>query len=359
MEKRDYYEVLGVSKTASEKEVKKAYRKLAKQYHPDVNKEPDAESKFKEVQEAYEVLSDQSKRSAYDQYGHAGTEGFAGGSGGFGGFDPNNSPFDMGDIFSTFFGGGFSDFGFEGGNKRANSSRGRDLRYRIKMTFLDAMKGEEVEIKVDKEVVCKHCEGTGSDNMKVKTCETCKGSGRVQRVQQSILGRMAFVTECETCGGRGKVPDKECRVCGGEGIKVESEKVKIKIPAGAYDGMILRFRGSGSLNKSGVPGDLFIEVEVEPHENFERRENDIYSTQDIPVHTAVLGGDVSVDTIDGKVKLKIPSGTQSSTIFRIKEKGSPILGRASERGNHFVKIVVNIPKKLTREERKLWEGLAK
>lgn len=358
MDKRDYYEVLGIAKGASEQEIKKAYRRLAKQYHPDVNKEADAESKFKEVQEAYEVLSDSSKRSAYDQYGHAGTEGFSGFGGGFNGYDFNNSPFDMGDIFSTFFGGGgdFSNFGFEQ-NSRSQRNGGRDLRYRIRMGFLEAMKGGEFEITVDREIACSHCDGTGSDNKKMKKCKTCNGQGRVQKIQQSILGRMAFVTECTDCHGTGEVPEKICTVCNGTGLKSDREKVTIKVPAGAYDGMVLRFRGSGSFSKSGVSGDLYIEVEVEPHENFERRENDIYSSETIPVYTAVLGGEIDVDTIDGKVKLKIPNGTQSSTIFRIKGKGSPILGRSGDRGDQYVKVIVNIPTKLSKEEKKKWENL--
>lgn len=359
MEKRDYYEVLGISKNATEQEIKKAYRKLAKQYHPDVNKESGAEEKFKEVGEAYEVLSDQSKRSAYDQYGHAATGGFSGfNQGDSSNFNFGGTPFDMGDIFSSFFGGGggFSDFGF-GGEREGRNSRGSDLRYRIKMGFLEAMKGGEYDISVDREVICQRCEGTGSDNKKTKKCKTCGGQGRVQKIQQSILGRMAFVTECSDCHGTGQVPEKECKECRGTGIKPEKVKVKIKIPAGAYDGMVLRFHGSGSSANNGSTGDLFIELEVEPHENFERRENDIYSTQEIDVYTAVLGGEIQVDTIHGKVKLKIPNGTQSSTIFRIKEKGSPILGKYNENGDHYVKIVVHIPEKLTKEERKMWEEL--
>ncbi len=360
MEKRDYYEVLGISKEASEQEIKKAYRKLAKQYHPDVNKEDGAENKFKEVQEAYENLSDSSKRSAYDKYGHAGTEGFSGG-GGFGGFDFNQgAPFDMGDIFGSFFnGGGFgADFGF--GTRRQSDTRGRDLRYRIRLDFMESMKGGEYELDVDREVACEKCEGTGSENKKRKKCDTCDGNGRVQKVQNSILGRMAFVSECDVCHGTGEVPEKECSVCSGRGVVSEQEKVKVKIPAGAYDGMVLRFRGSGGAGRNNQPaGDLFIELEVEPHEKFERREFDIYTVEDIDVYTAVLGDTISVDTIDGKVNLKIPNGTQSGTVFRIKEKGSAILGRDGQRGDAYVKVNIDIPKKLSKKERKLWEDLKK
>lgn len=355
MEKRDYYEVLGIKKGASEQEIKKAYRKLAKQYHPDVNKEADAESKFKEVQEAYEVLSDSSKRSAYDQYGHAGTQGFGGAGAGFSDFDFGGSPFDMGDIFSSFFGSDMGGFGFGNSGRRENVVR--DLRYRIKISFMEAMKGGEYGINVNREVVCEKCDGTGSENKKMKECKTCKGEGRVRKVQQSILGTMAFITECDDCHGLGKIPEKECKECNGSGIVDKQEKVNIKVPAGAHDGMILRFSNAGHTSKNGNVGHLYVEVEVEPHEYFERRENDIYSNEEISVYTAVLGGEVEVDTIDGKVKLKIPNGTQSNTIFRIREKGSPVLGRSGERGDHYVKIIVNIPKKLSKDEKKKWEEL--
>jgi molecular chaperone DnaJ len=357
MAKRDYYEVLGISKGASEKEIKKAYRKLAKQYHPDVNKEADAAEKFKEVGEAYEVLSDSSKRSAYDQFGHAGTQGF--GAGGTGGFDFSGGSFDMGDIFSTFFGGGFGDnFGFSQGGRR--QERGNDLRYRVRLDFMESMKGGEYEVAVDREIECDNCNGTGSENKKTKECPTCKGKGRVQKVQQSILGRMAFVSECDTCHGTGQVPEKECKVCHGRGVKAATEKVKIKVPAGAYDGMILRFRGSGNAGRAGIEsGDLFVELEVEPHEKFERRGNDIYTTEEVSIYTAVLGDTESVDTIDGKMKLKIPAGTQSGTIFRLREKGSPVIGRENERGDHYVRVNVEIPRKLSGKEKKLWEELKK
>ncbi|KKR05611.1 MAG: Chaperone protein DnaJ [candidate division WS6 bacterium GW2011_GWF2_39_15] len=360
MEKRDYYEVLGISKGADEKEIKKAYRKLAKQYHPDVNKEADAEQKFREVQEAYEVLSDTSKRSAYDQYGHAGTEGFNPGSGnGFSGFDFGGSPFDMGDIFGQFFGGNMGDFGFNmGGGSRQRDFRGNDLRYKIRLDFMEAINGGEYQINVDREVECEKCKGTGSDTGKTKTCPTCKGQGRVQKVQQSILGRMAFVTECDACNGSGQVPEKVCTKCDGNGVQRATEKVKIKIPKGAYDGMVLRFRGSGSAGRSGYEtGDLFVELEVEPHEKFERRQNDIYSEEDISVKTAVLGGTVLIETVDGNVNLKIPAGTQPGTIFRVKDKGVHILGNESKRGDQYVRINVDIPKKLTKKERELWEKM--
>ncbi|MBI2357204.1 molecular chaperone DnaJ [Candidatus Dojkabacteria bacterium] len=360
MEKRDYYEVLGVSKGASEKEIKKAYRNLAKKFHPDVNKEEDAEKKFKEVQEAYEVLSDSSKKSAYDQYGHAATEGFNPGAGGFSSGDFGGAPFDMGDIFGSFFGGGggFGDFGFNMGGNRERDLRGNDLRYRIRLDFMEAINGGDFEISVDRDIECDRCKGSGSDTGKTKTCETCKGQGRVQRVQQSILGQMAFVTECNVCHGTGKVPEKLCTKCDGNGVVGSTEKIKVKIPKGAYDGMVLRFRGSGSAGKSGhEAGDLYVELEVEPHEKFERREFDIYSDEHIDVKTAVLGGTIGVDTVDGDVKLKIPAGTQPGTIFRVKGKGVYVLGNSDRRGDQYVRIIVDIPKKLSKQEKKLWEEM--
>lgn len=356
MSKRDYYEVLGLSKGATKEEIKKAYRKLVKKYHPDVNKEADAEDKFKEVQEAYEVLSDESKKSAYDQYGHAGTEGFGGG-GGYGGFNGyTNEPFDMGDIFGSFFGGnsGF-DFGF--GNQR-REVRGEDIRYRINLSFKEAMKGGEFEIGIKKNIPCSHCGGTGSENKKTKTCPTCNGTGKERRVQNSILGQIAVMATCSTCNGSGNIPEEKCSVCGGTGITNEDKTLKIKIPAGAYDGMTLRFRGGGNAGVQGTPaGDLYIEIEVEASNKFERRGNDLYTVEEIPVYTAVLGDNIEVETVFGSVKLKIPKGTQPGTVFRIKNEGASILGKEGQKGDLYVRIDVGIPRRINRKEKKLWEEL--
>jgi molecular chaperone DnaJ len=359
MEKRDYYEVLGIKKDADQAEIKKAYRKLVKKYHPDVNKEDGAEEKFKEVQEAYEILSDESKRSAYDQYGHASTAGFNGaGSGGFNYQQYGGQPFDMGDIFGSFFGGGFSDFGFSNGGRGVNNSRGADIRYRIRVTFEEAMEGGEFEIGIDKDVECDACDGTGSKNKKSKTCPVCNGTGQETQVRNTILGQMQVRAECSKCHGTGKVPEEVCDTCKGTGVKQKSEKMKIKVPAGAYDGMVLRFRGGGNAGRrGGEAGDLYIEVEVEASTEFNRRGNDIYSEVEIPVYTAVLGDTIKVRTILGDVKLKIPKGTQSGTIFKIKEKGVPVLGSDDKRGDHYVRVVVDIPTKLSREEKKLWEKM--
>lgn len=362
MEKRDYYEVLGISKDASKEEIKKAYRKLVKKYHPDVNKAPDAEEKFKEVQEAYEILSDDSKRSAYNQYGHAGTAGFdPGTNGGFSGFNGyGEAPFDMGDIFGSFFGG--NNFGFDfgvGGESRTREDRGADIRYKVSLSFLEAMKGGEFEIRIKRDIPCEHCNGTGSETKKTKRCSTCNGTGRVRSVRNTILGQMSVVGTCEKCHGTGEIPEEKCRVCGGVGIESEDKKMKIKIPAGAYDGMVLRFKGGGnSGRRNGSTGDLYIEIEVEPSKEFERRGSDIYSIEEIPVYVAVLGGNIEVNTIDGKVKLKIPQGTQPDTIFRIQGKGAPVLGREGRKGDHYVKVIVKIPSRLSRKEREMWEDLS-
>lgn len=362
-EKKDYYEVLGVSKDAGQDEIKKAYRKLVKKYHPDVNDAKDSEQKFKEVQEAYEILSDESKRKAYDQYGHAATAGF-GGQGDpydFSGFN-QGAPFDMGDIFSTFFGGnspGF-DFGF-GGNSRAQAQvRGSDVRYKVRLSFQEAVKGGNFSLNIERDVTCSHCEGTGSETKKSKVCPTCGGSGRVQRAQRTILGSIAVNAVCEECQGTGEIPEENCSVCGGSGTVVERKSEKIKVPAGAYDGMVLRFKGGGNAGPKGTPsGDLYIEVEVEPSEEFERRGNDIYSEIEIPIYIAVLGGEVAVNTPYGEVTLKVPKSTEGGSIFRIRDKGMPILGRQEERGDLYVKVNLDVPKRLSRKEKKLWEELRK
>ena len=364
MDKKDYYEVLGVKKDAKKEEIKKAYRKLVKKYHPDVNEGEDAEEKFKEVQEAYEVLSDEKKRAAYDQYGHAGTQGFDPRSGNGGGYQytyGGGAPFDMGDIFNTFFGGGNSSYGFDfgfGGRERQRVKKGEDVRYRMKFSFKEAMEGGEYTLNVKRMVKCSKCEGTGSETGKRKKCDVCKGTGRERRVQNSFLGQISVMAQCSKCEGLGTIPEEECSKCGGSGLESKTEKVKIKVPAGAYDGMVLRFREGGNASLDGEYGDLFIELEVEPSEVFERRGNDLYSVEDIAIHTAVLGDTIKVRTIEGNVKLKIPSGTQPGTIFRVKGEGSPILGKEDARGDLYVKVDVKIPKRLKKEERKLWEKLS-
>jgi len=336
MEKRDYYEVLGTDKKATQSELKKAYRNLVKKYHPDSNKDDGAEEKFKEVQEAYEILSDESKRSAYDQYGHAGTAGFNPGA------------------------GGYSDFSGFGNSGRRQAQGGADIRYRVRLKFDEAMEGGEYEIKVQRDETCEHCEGSGSEDGKVETCPVCHGSGQERQVRNTILGQIAVMGTCSKCKGTGKSIKNECKVCGGSGVNATSEKVKVKIPAGAYDGMILRFRGGGNAGNNGsAHGDLYVEIEVETSSKFERRGNDIYSDVDIPIYMAVLGGKVDVDTVAGNVVLKIPNGTQSGSIFRLKGKGAYILNGEGKRGDHYVRINIHVPGKLNRKEKELWEELSK
>jgi len=358
MEKRDYYEVLGVEKTATASELKKAYRKLVKKYHPDVNKDSDAEGKFKEVQEAYEVLSDDSKRSAYDQFGHAGTAGFnPGSSNGYAEY--GGAPFDMGDIFNSFFGGNMgSGFGFDFGSRGAVDNSGSDIRYRIRLSFHEAMKGGDFKIRVRREDSCDKCSGSGSKSGKKKECPVCKGSGQSQQVRNTIFGQMAVMGACENCGGTGFVVEDPCEECHGSGVKDSEEEISIKIPAGAYDGMVLRFGGGGNAGRNGgSAGDLYIEINVDSSPKFERRGNNIYSEIEVPIYTVVLGDVVIVETIFEEVKLKIPKGTQPGTIFKLREKGAPLFNSPKDRGDHYVRVNILVPKRLTREEKQLWEEL--
>lgn len=367
MDKKDYYEVLGVKKDASKEELKKAYRKLVKKYHPDVNKEADSEEKFKEIQEAYETLSDESKRSAYDQYGHAGTAGFNPGANGGAYQQYQDAPFDMGDIFNTFFGGGggFSSSGFgfdfsQAGGRRSGPREdvGADIRYKVKVNFKEAMEGGEYKIKIKRDIPCDECEGSGSKDGKKKECPTCEGSGQERQVRNTILGQMAVMATCSNCDGKGQVIEEPCEDCSGLGVESKEESFTVKIPAGAYDGMILRFRGGGNAGRNnGTPGDLYIEIEVEASQKFERRGDDIYSQESIPVHVAVLGDTIEVETIFKEVKLKIPKGTQPGTIFKLKGKGCPVFNEEGRRGDHYVRVNVDIPKRLSRKEKKLWEEI--
>ncbi len=367
-EKRDYYEVLGVTKTASETEIKKAYRKLAKEFHPDHNKSEDAEAKFKEVREAYEVLSNNEKRKAYDQFGHAATDGFGGAGGpGFSGFG-GGTPFDMGDlgdILNSIFGGaagnfdGFN-FGFGGntGQSRSRVEKGRDIKKDIHLSFEDAIWGTEKEVTVERYVACDACKGTGAKNAKMKKCTQCNGQGRVRRVQNSLFGGISVVTDCPECNGRGEVATEKCPKCGGNGLLTEKKKIKIEIPQGSYDEMVLRFRSGGNAGRNGGPtGDLYIVLHVEPHTHFERQGDDIYLDIEIPVKLAVLGGTIDVETVHGNVKMKLPAGTQPNTIFRLDKKGAPKLN-AKGFGDEYVRVKVAIPKKLSRKEKELWQTLA-
>ena len=351
-QKRDYYEVLDVSKTASAEEIKKAYRKKAIQYHPDKNPDnKEAEEKFKEAAEAYEVLSDENKRAQYDRFGHAAPGGFGGHSGG--GFSMDDIFSQFGDIFGGF-GGGFG--GSRGGGQRVN--RGSDLRVRVKLTLKEVLEGVEKKIKVNKYVSCSHCSGTGADNgTAYETCSTCKGSGSTIRVVNTILGQMQTQAACTACGGEGKKITKKCSHCSGEGVLREDEVISINIPAGVAEGMQLSMSGKGNAARhGGIPGDLLIVVEEEPHPELFRDGNDVVYNLLLSVSTAAIGGSVVVPTIDGKVKVTIEPGTQPGKVLRLKNKGLPSVNRYGT-GDLLINISVYIPEKLSDSEKQTLEGL--
>lgn len=350
MNKRDYYEVLGVSKQASEAEIKSAFRKLAKKYHPDVSKEPDAAEKFKEAQEAYAVLSDSSKRSQYDQFGHAAFDQMGGS--GAGGFD--FSDFDFSDIFGDIFGGGF---GFGGSSSSTRARRGSDTLVRINLTFEEAVFGCKKDVEIDTMVECDSCHGKGGHDE--KTCSTCHGSGQVTSEQRTIFGAFATRTTCPTCHGKGVTYDKTCNKCHGNGRVRENKTVEVKIPAGVDTGNKLRLNGKGEAGSNGGPnGDLYLEFRVKEHPLFERDENDIYLKLPITITDAVLGCKKDVPTLNGNIKLSIPAGSKTNDKHRLKGKGiaDPQTGR---KGDMYVIVDIHIPKKLSKEQKKLFESLSK
>ena len=357
MEKRDYYEVLEVEKTASVEEIKKAYRKKAIQYHPDKNPgDKVAEEKFKEAAEAYDVLSNADKRARYDQFGHAGMSGAAGNGGPFGGFSEGMS---MDDIFSMF-GGGFSGFGggFGGGSSQRPRFRGSDLRVKVKLNLKEISTGVEKKFKLKKYVTCDHCHGSGAEgNGGSETCSTCKGSGTVIRNQQTILGTMQTRATCPTCGGEGKIIKNKCKVCAGEGIVYGEEVVSVNIPKGVMEGMQLSMSGKGNAGKhNGVPGDLLILVEEEQDKELIRDENDLIYNLLLSFPTAALGGAVEIPTIDGKVKVKIESGTQPGKVLRLRGKGLPSVNGYGT-GDLLVNVSVYVPEALNKDEKKALEEM--
>lgn len=354
----DYYKLLGVSKNASDAEIKKAYRKLAQKYHPDVNKDnKEAEKKFKEVSEAYEVLSDKQKRSSYDQFGKAGVGGNGqGGFGGFGGFD--SSQFDgmnfggFGDIFDTFFGGG------QGRTSSAGPRKGADLEMVITLSFEESIVETEKELQLNKKEKCSRCAGNGAEpGTKIKTCSTCQGTGQVTQVQRTPLGNIQTRRTCPDCHGEGKKAEKVCRDCHGTGFEQRATTIKVKIPAGIHDGAVIRLSGKGEAGiKGGAYGDLYLHVGVTPSAEFERKGDDIYTVQEIHLLQAVLGDEIDVKTIYKNVKLKIPAGTQSGKVFKLKEYGVPKM-KSNTKGSHFVTIKITIPKKLSATEKELYGKL--
>ena len=349
MNKRDYYEVLGVDKNASEAEIKSAFRKLAKKYHPDVSKEPDAAEKFKEAQEAYAVLSDANKRRQYDQFGHSAFDQMGGA--GASGFD--FSDFDFSDIFGDIFGSGF---GF-GGRSSNRSRRGNDTLVRIDLTFEEAVFGCKKDVKIDTMVECDSCNGKGGHGE--KTCQTCHGSGQVTSEQRTIFGSFATRSTCQTCHGKGVTYDTKCSKCHGEGRIRENKTVEVKIPAGVDTGNKLRLNGKGEAGiNGGSNGDLYLEFKVKSHPLFERDENDVYLTLPITITEAVLGCKKDVPTLNGTVKLSIPAGSKTNDKHRLKGKGiaDPQTGR---KGDMYVIIDIHIPKKISRDQKKLFEALSK
>ncbi|HPW89788.1 MAG TPA: molecular chaperone DnaJ [Paludibacteraceae bacterium] len=357
MEKRDYYEVLDVSKSASADEIKKAYRKKAIEYHPDKNPgDKAAEEKFKEAAEAYEVLSDPQKRQRYDQFGHAGM-GNAGGFSG-GGMNMEDIFAHFGDIFGGHFGGSFGGFGGFGGSRGQRVNRGSDLRVKVKLTLAEIATGVEKKIKVNKYVSCSHCGGNGArDSHSTKTCDTCHGSGHVTQVQRTFLGQMQTQSVCPTCGGEGKIITEKCTHCSGEGVVRAEEVITIKIPAGVAEGMQLSMQGKGNAaRRGGINGDLLIVIEEEKHPELIRDENDLIYNLLLSLPMAILGGTVEIPTVDGKVKVKIDKGTQPGKVLRLRNKGLPDVNRYGT-GDLLVNIGVYIPETLSSEEKKVIEKL--
>ena len=349
MSKRDYYEILGVPKTASKEEIRKAYRSLSKKYHPDLNKEEGAETKFKEATEAFEVLSDENKRASYDQYGHADpNQGFGGG--GFGGGDG----FGFEDIFSSFFGGG-------GGRRRDPNAprKGDDLQYTMTVDFMEAAFGKETEIEIPREEACDTCDGSGAKKgTSVKTCTNCNGSGQISVTQNTPLGQMVNRRACNVCGGTGKIIPEKCETCHGSGRVTKRKKIKVNIPAGVDDGQQLRVAGQGEAGvNDGPSGDLYIVFRVRPHEKFIREADDILLEIPLTFPQAALGDEIEVPTIHGSVNLKIPAGTQTGTTFRLRGKGiQNVHGHGI--GDQHIIVKLLTPKKLSEKQKELLREFA-
>jgi molecular chaperone DnaJ len=358
MEKdKDYYKVLGLEKNASQEEIRKAYKTLAKKFHPDVNKESDATKKFKEINEAASILGDEEKRKQYDQYGTTYDQftghGFDYSDFGFGGGN-EYSEFDLNDLFESFFGGGFSSSQRRGRSSR--NQRGSDLQYDMEINLEDAAFGAEKEIVIPRTVQCEACEGSGAkDGSSVQNCPTCKGSGVEKQVKRTPFGLFQTQTTCSECGGKGKIVKEKCTECSGKGYLNEKTKLSIKIPQGAQTGTNLRLSGKGEAGRnSGSSGDLYIVLHIKKHDKFDRQDDDIFVDANIPFTIAALGGEIEVPTLEGKATLKIPPGTQPGTIFRMKGKGIPHL-RGFGVGDEMVKIIIEIPTKLTPKQKELLE----
>ena len=357
--KRDYYDVLGVDKSADATAIKKAYRKLAMKYHPDKNPgDKEAEEKFKEINEAYEVLSDETKRRNYDQFGHEGVNGQGfGGAGGFGGQGFGGFDDIFGDIFGDMFGGGFS-----GGSRqrRRGPERGADIKQRVNISFEEAAFGKKVQVKINRSEECDQRHGRGAKpGTSKKTCPTCHGSGQVQSVQRTPFGNIASTRTCSTCNGEGEVIDSPCSKCHGKGSIRKTKTIEVDIPAGIDNGQMIKLGGQGELGTRGGPrGDLYIEVNVQSHPLFTRDGYDVYLEMPITFAQATLGDKIQVPTLDGKVEYEVPEGTQTGTVFRLKGKGIPKL-KSNVRGDQYVKVTVEIPKKLNEKQKELVREFAK
>ncbi len=363
---KDYYEVLGVARTATDQEIKKAYRKLALEYHPDKHKgDKTAEAKFKEINQAYETLSDKQKRGQYDQFGHASSQGFGGGSAGGqgfgGGFNANGFDFssfsDAGgfaDIFETFFGGSTS-----GQRKKNGPRQGDDLEIELTISFEEAVFGAEKELNLTKTATCSHCHGTGAEpGSKAITCPTCGGSGEIRVIRQTLFGQMATSRACNECYGEGRVHEHKCTTCHGATRVREQQKIRVKIPAGVDNDSTIRLSGMGEAGAyNGPAGDLYVHIKVSPSKKFVRNGADVHSEVHVHLLQAVLGDEISIDTLQGSVSLKIPAGSQSGKVFKLKEYGIPKL-RSNGKGDHYIKVIVDIPTKLSKRERELYSELS-
>ncbi|MBU2590170.1 MAG: molecular chaperone DnaJ [Nanoarchaeota archaeon] len=347
---KDYYELLGVSKSASKEDIKKAYKKLAKKFHPDLNKEANATEKFKEINEAYSVLGDDQKRSNYDRFGSA--EAFQ--QSGFSGFGQQGFNFeDAFDIFNSFFGGNpFS-------SRQRHSQRGADIEAELEVSFKEAAFGTEKKVEINKHVKCKACKGTGAKDSKLKTCSNCKGSGTEKKFFRTPFGIMSQATTCSECQGQGEIPKESCPECHGRGVAKEKKQLTVNIPAGVETGSTLRLTNEGEAGEKGAPsGNLYILLRVKPHELFERQEDNIYLEFPITFSQAALGTEVNIPTLEGDVKMKIPAGTESHTLFKLKNKGIESVNGYGK-GDQLVRVIIKTPTKLSKEQKELLIKLSK